>query len=76
MNRIELKAYLEAQLQEIEKYKWTESERLRCDIGFNRAALEWIERFGASFSSQWQDRNGRNGSNNNGADNGSMPPAA
>jgi hypothetical protein len=56
MNRQELKAYLEAQLREIEKYKWTESQKAKRDIGFNRAALEWIERYGESFHDQWLSR--------------------
>ena len=32
--------------QEIERYKWIESEKLGCDIGKERAALEWIRAFG------------------------------
>ncbi|MEN6625312.1 MAG: hypothetical protein ABFD69_03675 [Candidatus Sumerlaeia bacterium] len=63
MNRDELKAYLDAQIEEIQKYKWTESERERRDIGFNRAALEWIERYGEQFYHHWvglQRADGRN----------------
>ena len=58
MDRDELRSYLEAQIQEIQKYKWAESERLKRDIGFNRAALEWIERYGESFNRHWLGRNG------------------
>jgi hypothetical protein len=53
MNREELKAYLDAQVQEIQKYKWLASERERCDIGFERAALEWISLYSDSFRHYW-----------------------
>ena len=32
--------------QEIERYKWIESERIGKDIGKERAAMEWIRAFG------------------------------
>lgn len=53
MNREELKIYLDAQVQEIQKYKWIESERHRHDIGFDRAALEWISLYSDSFRQYW-----------------------
>jgi hypothetical protein len=53
MDRNELQAYLNAQVQEIQKYKWIESERLNHDIGFDRAALEWINLYSDSFRSHW-----------------------
>ena len=53
MNREELKAYLDAQVQEIQKYKWIESERHRSDIGFERAAFEWISFYGDHFRQFW-----------------------
>jgi len=53
MTREELKAYLDAQVQEIQKYKWIESERQRTDIGFQRAALEWINLYSESFRRYW-----------------------
>lgn len=30
--------------QEIERYKWIESEKLGADIGYERAAKEWVAR--------------------------------
>jgi hypothetical protein len=53
MKREELRAYLEAQIEEIQKYKWIESERQSRDIGFQRAALEWINLYSESFRHQW-----------------------
>jgi len=33
-------------IQEIERYKWIESERVGKDIGKERAAMEWIRAYG------------------------------
>ncbi|RJP29655.1 MAG: hypothetical protein C4533_01315 [Candidatus Omnitrophota bacterium] len=32
--------------REIDRYKWIESERLKKDIGRERAAMEWIKAYG------------------------------
>jgi hypothetical protein len=53
MNGFNLKVYLEAQVREIEKYKWIESERRGYDIGFGQAAMEWIDLYSASFRANW-----------------------
>lgn len=53
LNRDQLKVYLDAQVEEILKYKWIESERHRNDIGFHRAAMEWSERYGSTFRKYW-----------------------
>lgn len=45
----ELKDYLHAEIEEILKYKWLESERRNHDIGFETAAMEWSERYGDLF---------------------------
>lgn len=34
-------------INEIERYKWIESERIGRDIGLERAAREWIEAYAA-----------------------------
>ncbi len=39
--------------QEIEKYKWVESEKVGYDIGFDKAADDWIKR----FSKVWLKKN-------------------
>lgn len=53
LDRGQLREYLDAQVEEILKYKWIESERADRDIGFHRAALEWSDRFGDQFRSYW-----------------------
>lgn len=35
--------------EEIERYKWLESERLGRDIGEKQAALEWISAYGCNW---------------------------
>ena len=32
------------ELEEVERYKWLESEKQGFDIGGNRAALEWLDK--------------------------------
>ena len=54
-----MKAYLDAQVEEILRYKWIESERAGHDIGFQRAALEWIERWAESFREYWEKEKGK-----------------
>ena len=53
MNHKELKTYIDAQVNEIQKYKWIESQRRQHDIGFNRAAEEWIGQYGEHFHDCW-----------------------
>ena len=40
-------------MREIEKYKWIVSEQRGYDIGFTRAALEWIELYSNGFREDW-----------------------
>jgi hypothetical protein len=35
--------------KEIERYKWIESEKLGQDIGFDRAAKEWIDQYSKAW---------------------------
>jgi hypothetical protein len=55
MTRKDLKIFNHAQIEEIRKYKWIESEKACRDIGDNEAAMEWIERFGHAFREYWYD---------------------
>ncbi len=38
-------------IDEINRHRWIESEKVGCDIGFERASLDWLER----FSQAWMD---------------------
>jgi hypothetical protein len=49
MNEYELRRYNMAQIDEINRYKWIESERLGYDIGSQRAAFEWIKKYSEYF---------------------------
>lgn len=53
MDKTQLQTYLAAQVEEIQKYKWIESERRCHDIGFTAAAFEWINRYSAQFRDHW-----------------------
>ncbi len=35
--------------QEIERYKWIESEKLGMDIGYDRASEEWLTHFSKAW---------------------------
>ncbi len=35
--------------QEIDKYKWVESERAGHDIGFDKAANDWLKKFSKTW---------------------------
>ena len=39
-------------LDEINKYKWLESEKAGSDIGFERASREWIETYSRQYFTQ------------------------
>lgn len=45
----ELRERNEAQIKEIQKYKWIESEKEGHDIGELRASLEWISKYSKNF---------------------------
>ena len=38
--------------QEIEKHKWFESEKAGYDIGFDKAAQDWLKRYGKQWNKQ------------------------
>ena len=39
----------QAELEEIQKYKWVVSEQERRDIGFERALTEWSQKYRAAW---------------------------
>jgi len=49
MTEEELRSYNKAQIEEILRYKWLESEKIGQDIGEVRAAHEWIHKYSAEF---------------------------
>jgi len=53
MNEDELRSYNKAQIDEILRYKWIESEKQGRDIGEMRAATEWISKYSADFRKQY-----------------------
>jgi len=48
------KEFEKAVIEEIQKYKWIESEKLGYDIGFERAAHEWAEKYGDAFEKYYK----------------------
>lgn len=44
INRSSLYREFLAEREEILKHKWLESEKAGCDIGFERALLDWIRK--------------------------------
>ena len=49
---------LRAQREEIEKYRWIESEKAGEDIGWERAAVEWKNKYLAAWRRSVQERGG------------------
>lgn len=48
-----LKEYLQAQLEEIHRHKWIESEKKGFDIGFDKAFHDWVAKYAADFKKFW-----------------------
>jgi len=57
MTEEELREYNAAQIDEILRYKWIESEKRGHDIGELRAACEWITKHGADFNKYYCSKN-------------------
>ncbi len=56
MTEKDLKTFLLAQIDEINRYKWIESEKRSFDIGFQQAAKEWISQYSSTFKDYWVGR--------------------
>lgn len=48
-----LRDYNAQQVEEIQKYKWIESEKIGHDIGEFKAAVEWVRLYSAGFREQF-----------------------
>lgn len=46
------KTYLEAQCEEMKKYKWIRSEEACMDVGED-AMLEWVKLYASDFRKKW-----------------------
>jgi len=43
----------QAEIEEIRKHCWLESERAGCNVGEEWAALDWTERYAEQFRAWW-----------------------
>jgi hypothetical protein len=50
----ELLKYNQAQIEEILRYKWIESEKQKRDIGLDVACREWIAKYAHRFREYWE----------------------
>lgn len=46
------KEFMDAQIKEIEDYKWCESEKAGRDLG-NQCCLEWVEKYAKDFKEKF-----------------------
>ena len=51
----ELKDFLKAQMEEIQRHKWIESEKARQDLG-DKCILEWIQKYAKIFREEWEKK--------------------
>ncbi len=52
---------LMAEREEIERFKWLESEKAGTDIGYERALLEWIRKHRDAWRQAWRREMGGDG---------------
>ena len=45
--------------QEIEKHKWIESEKAGYDIGYEKAAEDWLNRYSAQWTQKHLNKTGK-----------------
>lgn len=58
MNREKMKKFLDAQREEIERYKWIESEKAGRDLG-EAAARDWVAKYAKVFREEYERKNGQ-----------------
>ena len=51
----ELQKYNRAQIEEILRYKWIESEKVGHDIGEVRAAYEWVGKYAKAYREAYRE---------------------
>jgi hypothetical protein len=44
-----------AEVEEIQKHRWLESEKKGYDIGEEQAALDWTEKYAEGFRKNWEN---------------------
>ena len=54
-NRDEMVKFLLAEKEEMERYKWIESEKAGRDLG-NEAIIDWIHKYAAQFRDSYNKR--------------------
>ena len=54
MSAFDRKKYMDSQIEEINRFKWIESEKHGFDLGTS-AVHEWICRYAKSFRENWND---------------------
>jgi len=63
MTEKDLLNFNRAQIKEINKYKWLESEKFGFDIGVKKAAFEWSNKFCDCFSEYFLEETHSNKNN-------------
>lgn len=53
-----MKKFLDAQREEIERYKWIESEKAGRDLG-EAAARDWVAKYAKVFREEYERKNGQ-----------------
>lgn len=48
--------YLSAQLEEIKRHRWIESEKAGTDLG-QHAVADWIQKYARNFRDYWERQN-------------------
>ena len=58
LKEIQMKEFLKAEIEEMLKYKYIESEKACCDIGDN-ALIDWICKYAIKFREEWEKIHGK-----------------
>lgn len=49
----DMKSFMDSQIDEINKHKWIESEKVKHDLG-EEAVRDWIKKHAANFRKEWE----------------------